>query len=194
MITYKSVDKTYLPLYDKISMLVHVESEYKIKKTDNGLAGFAIKEQVVEPYLKDLGKYDRAAEWEKDFDISNWKFYMAFDRETPVGAITLATKTNGLNMLKGRDDLCVLWDIRVEDGYKHQGIGQKLFDMGKEWAKEHGFKQIVIECQNNNVPACRFYHKQGAVLSMIDEYAYYNEPKIRNEVQFIWYLDIYEQV
>ncbi len=27
--------------------------------------------------------------------------------------------------------------------------------------------------QNNNVQACKFYQKQGAVLSKIDMYAYY---------------------
>ena len=32
-------------------------------------------------------------------------------------------------MLEGRDDLAVLWDIRVSDDYKHQGIGQHLFDL-----------------------------------------------------------------
>ena len=49
---------------------------------------------------------------------------------------------------------------------------------------------MKIECQNNNVPAVKFYHKQGAVLSAIDEYAYYNEPKYRNEAQLIWFLDL----
>lgn len=29
------------------------------------------------------------------------------------------------------------------------------------------------------------YQKQGAVLSKIDMYAYYLEPEIRNEIQFI---------
>ena len=48
---------------------------------------------------------------------------------------------------------------------------------------------MKIECQNNNVPACKFYHKQGAVLSAVDEYAYYNEPEYRHEIQFIWFLN-----
>lgn len=30
----------------------------------------------------------------------------------------------------------------------------------------------------------------GEVLSKIDMYAYYLEPEVRNEIQFIWYLDI----
>jgi ribosomal protein S18 acetylase RimI-like enzyme len=49
---------------------------------------------------------------------------------------------------------------------------------------------MKIECQNNNVPAVKFYHKQGAVLSAINEYAYCNEPEYRHEAQLIWMLDL----
>lgn len=56
--------------------------------------------------------------------------------------------------------------------------------------KTDGYQQMIIECQNYNVQASRFYQKQGAVLSKIDMYAYYLEPEIRNEIQFVWYLDI----
>lgn len=62
--------------------------------------------------------------------------------------------------------------------------------MATNWFREHNLVQMKIECQNNNVPAAKFYHKQGAILSMVDEYAYYNEPEFRHETQFIWYLDL----
>ena len=115
---------------------------------------------------------------------------MAFDDEKPVGAATVAARTDKLYMLAGRDDACVLWDIRVADEYKHQGIGQKLFDLAVKNAKADGYRQMIIECQNNNVPACNFYRKQGALLSKVDIYAYYQEEACRNEVQFLWYLDL----
>lgn len=124
-----------------------------------------LEEVRVEPYIKDLSIYERATEYENQFDITNWRFYMAFDGDIPVGAMTVVGETEGLNMLYGRKDACVLWDIRVADAYKHNGIGQKLLDMGVVNAKKDGYQQMIIECQNNNVPACKFYHKQGAVLS-----------------------------
>ena len=31
---------------------------------------------------------------------------------------------------------------------------------------------------------------KGAVLSQINEYAYYNDASVRDEIQFIWYLDL----
>ena len=189
-ITFKEVDKSFFELYDKVSMNVDVHSEYRVKRIDNGLGGLLFEEVQVEPYIKDLSGYECATEYEQEFDITNWRFYMAFDGEIPVGAMTVVGKTDGLNMLYGREDACVLWDIRVADAYKHNGIGQKLFDMGVLNAKKDGYLQMIIECQNNNVQACKFYQKQGAVLSKIDMYAYYLDPTAKNEIQFIWYLDI----
>lgn len=115
---------------------------------------------------------------------------MAFDNEVPIGAVTVVSKTKDVNMLDDRDDMSVLWDIRVDDRYKRQGVGTKLFTMAVEWSKLKGLKQMKIECQNNNVQACRFYHKHGAVLGKIDEYAYYNDVDIEDEAQLIWYLDL----
>ena len=190
MIYVKKTDKSSFEMYDSISQNVDVRSEYRVKRIDNGLGGFILEEVPVTPYVKDLSVYERATEYEKEFDITHWSFYMAFDDEKPVGAITIAARTKNLYMLGGRDDACVLWDIRVADEYKHQGIGQKMLDLAIKEAKADGYRQMIIECQNNNVPACNFYRKQGALLSKIDMYAYYQEEACRDEVQFVWYLDL----
>ena len=194
MITYKTVDKTYFPQYDKIPMRVDVKSYYKIEKINRGLGGFILAETPVEPhmqYIKDFcaGDDETVARWER-FDLSKWAFFMAFDGERPVGAATVASRDKEVNMLSGRDDLAVLWDIRVDGDYKRRGVGQALFDMAVKWSREQGLVQMKIECQNNNVPAVKFYHKQGAELCIIDEYAYYSEPEYRHETQFVWFLDL----
>ena len=93
-------------------------------------------------------------------------------------------------MLGESTGACVLWDIRVADAYKHMGIGQGLFDLGKAAAKADGYKTMIIECQNNNVPACNFYKKQGALLSKVDMNAYESELEIADEVQFVWRLEL----
>jgi len=190
MITFREVDSAFFPLYDSVSMNVEVQSEYQVQLLDGGLGGLLLKEVPVAPYVKDLSQYERATEYEKLFSISTWRFFMAFDGEAPVGALTLAGPTEHLYMLSGRTDACVLWDIRVADSHKHQGVGQRLFDMAVTAARETGYRQMIIECQNNNVPACRFYHKQGAVLGKADRYAYYDDPVLRSATQLIWYLDL----
>lgn len=190
MIEYKKVDQFYLHLYDQIPMTVTVRSLYRIEKIDRGLGGFRLAEVGIEPFIKDFGEDEKAIMWGKQWDISNWAFFMAFDGKKPIGGVAVASRTKGLNMLAGRDDLAVLWDIRVDNEYKCQGVGQALFKMAANWAREQGLVQMKIECQNNNVPAIKFYHKQGATLVAIDEYAYYNDLEYRDEVQLIWMYDL----
>ena len=197
MITYKKVDNSYFPQYDSIPMCYTVRSYYRIEKINRGLGGFTLIETPVEPYIKDfcIGDDGMASQWER-FDLTNWAFFMAFDDERPIGAAAVASRTKEIRMLAGRDDLASLWDIRVDEAYKQQGVGQKLFDMAVEWSRGKGLIQMQIECQSNNVPAIKFYHKQGAELAVVDEYANYgcyadwNAPEFRHETEFIWYLDL----
>ena len=48
-------------------------------------------------------------------------------------------------------------------------------------------RQIKIETQNINVPACRFYVRQGCVLGAINRHAY---PEFPTEVKLLWYKDL----
>ena len=131
------------------------------------MGGFTLVKTSVELYIKDfcVGDDESITRWEKRWDISNWAFFMAFDGEQPVGGATVVSCTKEINMLSGRDDLAVLWDIRVDDAYKHRDVGQALFDMAVNWSREQGLVQMKIECQNYNIPAIRFYNEQGVVRS-----------------------------
>ncbi|GHU90674.1 hypothetical protein FACS1894202_10860 [Clostridia bacterium] len=196
MITIKQIDSSYFPQYDAIPMLVLVKSEYKLVKQNNGLGGIIFAETPVEPYVKDFREGETESDipwrkgWANKWDISNWAFFMAFDGDRPIGAVCIVTRTEDVNMLCGRDDLAVLWDIRVADEYKRQGVGRSLFQSAVDWSKSQGMKQLKIECQNNNVPAVKFYRKQGAVLGSFDENAYHGDPYAVGETQFIRYLDL----
>lgn len=190
MITYKQVDKSYFEKYDKIPMTVNVKAILKPVKINNGVGGIKFEETGVPEYIKDYSIYEVPTEYSKKFDISNWVFFMAFDEEAPIGAATVVSRTENVNMLDGRDDIAVLWDLRVDNQYKHLGIGTKLFKMAADWSKENGFKQMKIESQNVNIPACKFYAKQGCILGQINEYAYYKNTDIKDEIMLIWYLDL----
>ncbi len=166
---------------------LNVSSKLVAKRIDSGLGGLLLSEVEVPEYIKDYSQHANPNEWIEKFDTSNWGFFIAYVGNTPIGAATLAYRTKGINMLSGREDLCVLWDIRISPDFKSQGVGNALFVYIKEWAIKRGCTQIKIETQNTNVPACRFYKNQGAVLSEYNEYAYYGE---EDETQLIWYLDL----
>ena len=113
-------------------------------------------------------------------DIGHWGVFSAFDGRARVGGAVVAWKTPGAHMLEGRDDLAVLWDIRVHAEYRRQGVGSRLFRRAVDWAREKGCVSLKIETQNINVPACRFYASQGCKLGAIYPRAY---PELPEEVQ-----------
>ena len=90
-------------------------------------------------------------------------------------------------MLEGRDDFAVLWDIRVQSDRRGRGVGTALFQRAVSWARERRCRQLKLETQNINVPACRFYANQGCRLGGVHPGVYTDFP---NEVQLLWYLDL----
>ena len=185
-IIYKEISESELDDYAKIPSCYRTDKKFELKKIDNGLGGISISLVDCDEYLKDFGC--DVSFLKKTFDLSNWKFFVACNEEgTMIGGCTVATKTSNCTMLEKRDDLALLWDLRVAEEYKHQGIGQKLFNMAKDYAIKEGFKQFKVECQNTNPAAVKFYHKQGMILGVINEHAYKDFP---NEVQLLWYLDL----
>ena len=53
------------------------------------------------------------------------------------------------------DDLC------VDEKYRHQGIGEALFNFVKQEAKKDDCYEITLNSWPNNEPAIKFYEKMG---------------------------------
>ena len=83
-----------------------------------------------------------------------------------------------------------LYECTKEKMITVKEVDKTYFDLCKNCAIEDGYSHMLIETQNINVTACKFYKKQGAVLSKVDMYAYYSQPDSRDEIQFIMYLDL----
>lgn len=176
--------------YNRIPQSVEVKSKFQVELINQGLGGMLLREVPVDiPYLKD---YDASGELPSDmakkFDVRNWGFFLAMAGVSPVGAAMVACDTTGVFMLEARRELAVLWDIRVCPEYR--GVGIPLFRYAAEWARRHGCKQMKIETQNVNVPACRFYQRMGARLGEIHRYGYAAIPAVSHEVMLNWYLDL----
>jgi len=92
--------------------------------------------------------------------------------------------TPGVDLLAGRDDVAVLWDVRVAPAQRGAGVGSALFRAAESWAGAHGCGKLKIETQNINIVACRFYRKMGCTLGRIDRFAY---PELPDEVQLLWW-------
>ena len=180
------------PEYASIPISYQVESMFRIEPVDGGLGGLTFTEEPVDPpWLNDYDKGDTAARirgWHR-WDLSNWRVLVAYDAERPVGGAVLAFDTEGVNMLEGRTDLAVLWDLRVHPDHRRRGIGTALFRRAVDLARCRGCTRLKIETQNVNVPTCRFYARQGCRLTGINCYGYEPEPD-RFETVLIWGLDL----
>jgi GNAT superfamily N-acetyltransferase len=179
--------------YSLVPIAFMVTSVFSMDSIDSGLGGILLKERVVEsPYVKDYDAYADGgpSAWPGRFDVRNWGFLLASEKSRPVGGAALAFDTPTVHMLAGRRDLAVLWDIRVHPGQRRSGVGTALFEQAAGWARRRGAKQLKIETQNINVPACRFYAKQGCHLGEVDRYAYRRHPDLAHEVMLIWYLNL----
>jgi GNAT superfamily N-acetyltransferase len=176
--------------YDLIPQRVEVRSILEVSLVSGGMGGMMLKEVPVEqPYIKDYDSSgDLPSDMPKHFEVSNWGFFLSMERNNPVGGATVAFDTTGVFMPEARRDLAVLWDIRVSP--QARGAGISLFRHAAEWSRDRGCRQMKIETQNVNVPACRFYQRMGCHLGEIRRFGYAGVPAVSHEVMLCWYLDL----
>lgn len=178
---------TALDEYDSIPISFQVSRILDVVEQDKNLDKFILTERALDvPYVKDYDAIEgeRPHQWASRFDISNWGVFKAQVDGRRVGGAVAAFNTPGLLMLGGRVDVAVLWDIRVSPEMRGKGVGSALFRAVESWAKARGCRHLKVETQNINVEACRFYARQGCVLTTIDSYAY---PELPGEVQLLWH-------
>lgn len=178
-----------LPGYARVPIAFWVKSRFHVEPVLGGLGGLTLVEESVTPYVKDYDAMtgEGPTVWAKRWDIANWGILTAFDGGQRVGGAAVAWRTEGLNMLAGREDLVVLWDLRVHPELRGKGVGTLLFTHALAWARERQCRELVVETQNINVPACRFYARQGCRLGAINQYAYGD---MSDETQLLWYKNV----
>jgi len=188
---FKIVEETpdILSEYEKVPISFRVESSFRVELCDAGLGGIKLIEESVTPYIKDYDADEnyRPSSWRRRFDIANWGILSAFDGKRRIGGATIAWNSPEINMLEGWRDLACLWDLRVHPEYRQRGVGHQLFSYTLKWSKERRCRRLLVETQNINVPACRFYARQGCELGAINRYAY---DASLNETQLLWYRNV----
>ena len=166
-----------------------VDREYDVVP-NQGSGRFVLSERLVEtPYVKDYDGIpgESPSQWTRRFDISRWGFIRAQMGGRLVGGAVLAFDTGDVAMLEGRRDLAVLWDIRVSPEVRRKGVGCSIVRSSEAWAISRSCRQLKVETQNINVPACKFYQGRGFLLKTVDRLAY---PELPGEIQLLWYKDL----
>lgn len=187
------VSAAALSEYGRVSIAFEVKRVAEIQERASareGEARFALTERAIaHPYTKDYDSVlgDAPSAWAGRFDLSRWRFFLARTNGRAVGAAAVAFDTPAVEMLEGRRDLAVLWDIRVSPDARRHGVGAALIGAAERWAAANGCRELKVETQNINVPACRFYALQGFTLRTVNRGAY---PDLGHEMQLLWYKDL----
>ena len=79
-------------------------------------------------------------------------------------------------------------DIAVASRFRRSGVGRKLIERAIYWAKKKELPGIMLETQNNNVAACRFYERCGFELGGFDRHLYRALHPDTKEIALYWYL------
>ena len=186
-LTHEPVTRDTLTAHATTPIAFVVDRVLEVTATDGGLGGLAFAEAAVSaPYVKDYDGIEgaRPARWADRFDTSNWGLIRARQDGNVAGGAVVAWRTPAVHMLDGRDDVAVLWDIRVAPAQRGKGVGSALFRAAESWAGTRGCGWLKIETQNINVVACRFYRQMGCTLGGIDRFAY---PDLPAEVRLLWW-------
>jgi GNAT superfamily N-acetyltransferase len=173
-----------------ISIAFTVERILEVSLPDAGLGGVRLSEVAVDsPWVKDYDaiKGEGPTRWPRRFETSNWGLLSAHDARERIGGAVIAFNSADVDMLEGRRDVAVLWDIRVRADSRSSGVGSLLFRAVEQWSLSKGCRTLKIETQNSNVPACRFYARMGCKLGAIDRHAY---PDLPEETQLLWFKDL----
>lgn len=183
----EAVTPQALAEHGRISIAFTVDRVLAVTVPDGGLGGISLAEApVAAPYVKDYdaGSGEGPARWAASFDTSRWGLLGAYRDGVRIGGAVLAFRTADLWMLAGRDDVAMVWDLRVAPEHRGSGTGSALFGAAGDWARQRGAGWLKIETQNVNVAACRFYRKMGCTLGGFDRFAY---PGLPHEAQLLWW-------
>jgi len=156
--------------------------------------GLRLWEEPVEtPFERDYDHAgtDNPSAWTKQYDLSRWEIFIALEGDQPLGgaAVALDGEVFPTKFLQ-RDDLAVLWDLRVHPEHKRLGVGTALFRYAARWAKDQGCGQLGLETDGSNIPACKFYAKMGCELGAVLKYGYSGVPEVAEYLMVFWYLNL----
>jgi GNAT superfamily N-acetyltransferase len=182
------VSDAALVAYGRIPIAFEVQTVFDVA-VDHRENRFRLSERpVASAYMKDYDAITEIpAQWPNRFDTARWGLMIARIDGDGIGGAAVAYDTPELDMLEGRLDLAVLWDIRVHPEHRRKGVGAALFRAAETWAVARGCRQLKVETQNVNVAACRFYSRCACTLRAVNHGVY---PQCPDDVQLLWYKDL----
>lgn len=105
--------------------------------------------------------------------------FVAYVDDHPAAHIRLRTNWNHYAYID---------NLVVDASHRRLGIGRRLIEQAKQWARSKNLAGIMLETQNNNVAACQFYERCGFKLCGFDTHLYKAINPDTDEIALYWYL------
>ncbi|WP_363796348.1 GNAT family N-acetyltransferase [Lysobacter firmicutimachus] len=155
-----------------------VDSRLRLR-SEGGAIAYDI--EPLPPYRKRYGDEPGDEDLDEHFEGEQAAGFLAILDGAVIGRVLVSTAWNGLALID---------DIAVDAGQRRSGAGAALLQRATDWARERGLPGVVLETQDRNVAACRFYARHGFVLGGYDRMHYAHDPALREETALFWYLDL----
>jgi streptothricin acetyltransferase len=169
----KQVDETSIGVVGKIDGRFVIDSQLVLRAEDN-----RIHYTVID--LPPREKRYRQEEIDHSAHIADQEdaIFLAYVDGHLAGQIILRKNWNSYAYVD---------DIAVDVDFRRQGVGRALIDQAKQWARQTGRPGIMLETQNNNVQACRFYESCGFRIGGFDSMLYRGIDGETDEVAVYYY-------
>jgi iron complex transport system permease protein len=172
-ITIRKIEPHEAPQTKSFSRKSLVNSRL-VLKIENEQLGYTIV-PVTEPYEREV----HAEDVDYGFDEAGSTIFFAEVDGKLAGRI---------RMLKWWNQFGYVEDLVVNPEYRGMDIGRKLLEHGIQWARENNFPGVMLETQDDNVPACTLYQSCGFILSGFDRNVYKAINPNTKETALYWYL------
>ncbi|THU40354.1 GNAT family N-acetyltransferase [Niastella caeni] len=86
--------------------------------------------------------------------------YLIKDKETYIAFIHLTVR---LDYVEGANSSPVAYieGLYVKENWRHLGIGKKMINLGTEWGRQKGCRQLASDTELNNVTSIEFHKRMG---------------------------------
>ena len=168
------LNKDAIPHVNQCDSSFTVDSKL-VLSVENGRISYTVLD--IAPYGKQYQPEE--ADYREYVSNPDKTIFLAYVDNEPAGQIRIRKYWNGFAYVD---------DFAVDAPHRRQGIGRALIQRAIEWARDKGLAGIMLETQNNNLAACRFYESCGFELGGFDAYLYKGLNPTTDEIALYWYL------
>lgn len=173
-IALREIDKDNLQDANKCDSAFTVDSKL-VLHAENGVIRYSIVGE--EPYQKSYV-----------FQKKNYRSYISNPDKIIYFAYADGQLAGQIDINKHWNGYAWIDDFAVDTRFRRRGIGRAMMRKAVNWAKAKYLPGIMLESQNNNVPACRFYENFGFKLRGFDTNLYKGLIPNTDEIALYWYL------